>query len=100
VIYDSRMQCPEKKDLQARCTAAWDAYAAEAERNGFSITRNGAIQYPSISEVMARAVDPAGRVPPANYASVIRLRGEHLTASRELSRHLTQHRCYSTILLT
>ena len=26
---------------------------------------------------------------PANYASVVRLRGEHLAASRELSRHLT-----------
>jgi len=87
------MQCPEKKELQERCTAAWDAYAAEAERNGFSITRNGIIQYPSISEVVARAADQAGRRFPANYASVALRRGEHLAASRELSRHLTRHRC-------
>jgi len=86
------MKCPEKLELQQKCTAAWDAYAAEAERQGLLVNPNGGISLPSASELIARARKYSGTFSKA-YAAAIRLRGEHLAASRNLSRHLTGHRC-------
>jgi hypothetical protein len=70
------MLCPDKKELQRKCSAAWDAYAAEIAR----IADHRAA--PSISELVAD-----------RSMAVLRLRGEHLKASLELSQHLTRHRC-------
>ena len=80
------MECLEKRDLQHKCTAAWETFAAEAERQGFLSNQNGGIQYPAISQAV-------GLSHLGSYAAVARLRGEHLAASRALSLHLTSHRC-------
>jgi hypothetical protein len=69
------MRCPKKEELQQKCTAAWEAYAEDARKAGVP-------ERAAISELVA------GR-----HLSALRLRGEHLTASRELSLHLARHRC-------
>ena len=86
------MGCPEKEILQANCAAAWDAYADAARESGLSIDPQGHLRAPSISELLAvrGAADLMGAT---RYATAIRLRGELLKASRELSRHLSRHRC-------
>ena len=70
------MRCAEKEELQRKCTAAWDAYAAEVGKS------YGAARPPAISELVA-----------GGYSFALRRRGEHLKASRELSLHLSRHRC-------
>jgi hypothetical protein len=69
------MRCAEKVELQQKCTAAWEAYAAETRKAGVP-------ERAAISELVA------GR-----HSSALRLRGEHGRASRELSLHLARHRC-------
>jgi len=77
------MHCLEKEELQRNCTLAWDAYAAEVDRAGLAIEPgSGATRPPAISRLLA-----------GGYRSALRLRGEHLEASRELSLHLVRHRC-------
>lgn len=71
----AEMHCAEKEELQRKCTAAWDAYAEEARKAGMP-------ERAAISELVA------GR-----HLAALRLRGEHGSASRELSLHLTRHRC-------
>jgi hypothetical protein len=70
------MYCSIKEELQRKCTAAWEAFAAEIAKSG-DVTRA-----PAISELVASRNLPA-----------LRLRGEHAKASRELSLHLKHHRC-------
>jgi hypothetical protein len=92
------MECSEKKDLQRKCTAAWEAYEEQVRNSGFSFAAGSSGAIPrSICEVarLGLLMNPQtvlGVVSPETSAA-IRLRGEHLKASRELSRHLTNHRC-------
>ncbi len=91
------MTCSEKQDLQNKCTAAWNAYAAVVNESGLyraaelgyeAIDRgSGTVAPPSISGLVAL------RFGSASYSAALRLRGDHLKASRELSRHLSRHRC-------
>ncbi len=84
------MNCQEKLELQRKCTAAWDAYAAAAGKLGLPVKRAGESALPSASKRMAlwHRVDFAEA-----YQSVMRLAAAHFAASRELSQHLTGHRC-------
>ena len=88
------MQCAEKERLQNQCTTAWNAYVTESERAGVSIdVRNGVPMPPSISELVAlRSYSQTSRLPAA-YSAAIELRGRHLAASKQLSNHLSRHRC-------
>jgi hypothetical protein len=46
------MECSEKKDLQRKCTAAWEAYEEAVRSSGLSIAPGGSvvhIRYPSRS---------------------------------------------------
>jgi hypothetical protein len=80
------MSCPEKVSLQEKCIAKWNAYVAAATERGLSIDPQGYLKPPSIGELIAfRSA--------AVYPVAIGLRGEHLKASRDLSRHLSSHRC-------
>ena len=90
------MACPEKEALQKRCTAAWEAYEAAVKKAGLGAA--GSFPIPaSIKEFVEAGLarDPATGKPTlsAAYSTVLFLRGEYLKASRELSSHLTSHRC-------
>jgi hypothetical protein len=90
------MKCPEKERLQQQCTDAWDAYVSEAGKIGITVDqRNGVPMPPTISELKAKSlyVDRQSGMMPAAYSTAIRLRGKHLAASAELSKHLSRHRC-------
>src|SRR5262245_48423537 len=82
------MVCPEKEILQQKCAASWDAYINAANQAGLSVDPQGHIRSPSISELVAAhsAADPTS-ITRSVYAAAVRLRGEHLKTSRELSRH-------------
>ena len=83
------MKCSEKEDLQQECTAKWNDYTAAITESSFSVDpSNGTVKPLSISELVAM-----GRYDATPYAAAVRLRGEHLRASMELSKHLSRHRC-------
>jgi len=86
----SVMKCEEKESLQHECAAKWDAYVETARELGLLVDP-GPVRPPLISELVSSrsALGPAG----AAYSTALRLRGEHLKASRDLSRHLSKHRC-------
>jgi len=77
------MKCPEKEELQQKCIAAWNAYAAAASEWGDSP--------PGIGALFAARLEC--RTASASCAAALRLRGEHLHASLTLSRHLSGHGC-------
>jgi len=87
------MRCAEKEELQRNCSAAWDAYATMVGESGFPVDRQSqTVRPPSISELVAWR--SAGNLSLLDtFAEAIRLRGDHLRASRALSAHLSQHRC-------
>ena len=87
------MDCPEKRELQRKCTAAWDAYEAEALRIGLLVDHGGVLRGPTTSDLIARARNKSIMPVKDAYQAAMKLRGEHMTASRELSHHLTHHRC-------
>jgi hypothetical protein len=87
--YNIPMSCPDKVMLQQKCAAAWDAYTDAAAQAGLVVDPQGFLRAPSISELVARSIFDA--VSP--YSTPLRMRGEHLKASMELSRHLSGHRC-------
>jgi hypothetical protein len=87
------MKCAVKEDLQQECTARWEAYEAAVTESGLSIdARNGMVKAQSIGELM-RLVQPPLQSSGMGVDGLVRLRGEHLKASRELSIHLSRHRC-------
>jgi hypothetical protein len=90
------MDCPEKQALQSRCTAAWESYEAAVKRAGLGAA--GSFPVPrSIRDFVEvdLAVDrKTGKLSLSRaYSTAIFLRGEYLRTSRELSRHLSSHRC-------
>ena len=90
------MDCAEKKDLQRKCTAAWEAYEEAVRSSGLSIAPGGSVSK-SICDVakLGLLMNPQtvqGVLSPEIFAA-IRLRGEHLESSQDLSRHLRNHRC-------
>jgi hypothetical protein len=102
------MKCREKEDLQQKCSARWNDYVAAINESSLSVDpSSGIIKPPSISELVAMGseaarpgqavsgIDPSIGIPwiAKPYAAAIRLRGEHLRASMELSNHLSRHRC-------
>jgi hypothetical protein len=92
------MKCPVKEQLQEKCTAVWNDYVTSVEESGLSVDpRSGIAISPSISELASSAlsIDPATGTPAiaARYSAALRMRGQHLKASRELSKHLSKHRC-------
>ena len=90
------MKCPEKERLQQQCTFAWNQYVTETAAAGISVDiRSGVAMPPTISELTAHSLYSSIRneTLPAAYRMAIRLRGKHLTASMELSKHLSRHRC-------
>jgi hypothetical protein len=89
------MNCAEKERLH-QCPAAWNLYVTETAAAGISVdTRRGVPMPPTISELKAQGsyVDRQTGILPAAYSMAIRLRGKHLAASMELSKHLSRHRC-------
>jgi hypothetical protein len=96
------MKCPEKEDLQQKCTARWNDYMAAINESKLSIDPSGTIRPPSVSELVAMGryeavsgIEPGVGIPSIArpYSVAVRLRGEHLRASMELSNHLSRHRC-------
>jgi hypothetical protein len=90
------MDCPEREALENRCTAAWEAYEAEAKKAG--LRTEDRIPVPrSVSELIRVGfhLDIRTGKPPfssANSSSMF-LRRDYLKALWELSRHLSKHRC-------
>ena len=85
------MRCAEKEKLQRNCTAACDAYAAKVTEAGVPVDRlSGTVRLWSTGELLALRSSTPDR---AFFAEALRLRGEHLRASRALSQHLSRHRC-------
>ena len=73
-----------------KCISEWNAYAEAVRNSGLSLDGgNGSFRYPSISEVMASRL----QLDPKVFSAALRIRGEHLKASAELSKHLSKHRC-------
>jgi hypothetical protein len=102
------MKCPEKEELQQMCTAKWNDYMAAIHESSLSVDpSSGTIKPLSISELVAMGleaarpgqavpgIDPSVGIPSIArpYSVAVRLRGEHLRASMELSNHLSRHRC-------
>ena len=102
------MKCPEKEGLQQKCTTKWNDYVAAIHESGlFLEPGSGTIKPPSISELVAMSheaarpgqaasgIDPGIGIPwmATPYSAAVRLRGEHLRASMDLSNHLSRHRC-------
>jgi hypothetical protein len=89
------MDCPEKEALQKKCTAAWEAYAAEAKKAGLRAENPFPVPR-SVSELMRVSfyLDPRTR-PAFSQAdsTAMFLRREYLKVLWDLSRHLTSHRC-------
>ncbi len=87
------MRCAEKEELQHNCSAAWDAYASRVKELGLPVElQRGTVKTPSIGELFAWR-SAGGLMLPDTLVEAIRLRGDHLRASRELSAHLSRHRC-------
>jgi hypothetical protein len=90
------MDCPEKEALQKRCTAAWEAYQAEAKKAG--LPAEGRFPMPrSVSELIRVGfhLDPQTGKPadlPSNSSAIV-LRRDYIKALGELNRHLSSHRC-------
>jgi hypothetical protein len=90
------MKCPDKEDLQNKCTAAWNTYETAMKHAGLSIgPRTGTIMQISIKDLRAVAglIDPQTRTLREPWRAAIALRWEHLKASAALSTHLSTHRC-------
>src|ERR1700730_3229651 len=102
------MKCPEKEDLQLKCTTTWNDYVAAIHESRLSVDPSSGIVKPlSISELVEMSrqaarpwqatpgIDPGIGIPwiATPYSAALRLRGEHLRASTELSKHLSRHRC-------
>jgi hypothetical protein len=89
------MKCPEKEELEEKCTARWNDYMAVINESKLSIDPgSGIVNPPSISELVAMRGYAAGSDPAKSpYSVAVRIRGEHLRASLELSNHLSRHRC-------
>jgi hypothetical protein len=86
------MKCALKDALQRQCTTEWDAYVAEATKSGLSVDlRSGIAIPPAISELALKQY--TAPVISDRYSTALSLRGKHLKASMELSRHLSRHRC-------
>lgn len=98
-----RMKCLEKDDLQLKCTTKWNDYMAAIHESKLSVDPSSGIVKPlSISELveLSRQAAPGQATSGIGmpwiatpYSVAIRLRGEHLRASMELSKHLSRHRC-------
>jgi hypothetical protein len=102
------MKCPEKEDLQQKCTDKWNDYMAAIHESSLSVDpSSGTLRPPTISELVAMGheaarsgqaasgIEPGVGIPSIArpYSAAVRLRGEHLRASMELSNHLSRHRC-------
>ena len=90
------MDCPEREDLQGRCTAAWEAYESEAKKAGLRAENPFPVPQ-SVSELIRVAfhLDPRTGKPafsPADSTAMF-LRLEYLKVLWELSRQLSRHRC-------
>jgi hypothetical protein len=77
------MDCAEKRDLQRKCSANWDAYAEYA----------GAIKQLTTPgthlTVMTSTMEAFFRKSP----SYVKARNEYHESVRALEQHLVQHRC-------
>lgn len=98
------MDCAEKRELQRKCTAAWEAYEEAVRNSGLSFAPGSSVAMPTSLGAMTKAISElmpglsarvrAGESVVLSAASAaMRFRWEHLRASRELGRHLTNHRC-------
>jgi hypothetical protein len=76
------MRCPEKENLQGRCSSAWYEYQKVAEQLRLPVDSGG-----------AALINPETMTLGQRYLAPITLRQDHLSASWALSRHLTAHRC-------
>lgn len=97
------MKCPEKEDLQGKCTAAWNEH--EDAVNGFKVYASlilgrepRSIPVPNIltllpEPMLISAGYASGEVRKESLLSIAILRGKHLAVSQALSKHLSSHRC-------
>jgi hypothetical protein len=102
------MKCPEKENLQLKCTNRWNEYVAAIHESRLAVDpSSGTIKPLSISELVEMSrqaarpgpttsgMDPGIGMPwiTTPYSAALRRRWEHLRASMELSKHLSRHRC-------
>jgi hypothetical protein len=66
------MDCLEKKELQQKCTSTWDDYEIAMKKKPVILSKG-----------IPRTIAP----------EFLRLYGNRLKASADLSRHLIRHRC-------
>jgi hypothetical protein len=76
------MRCPEKENLQRRCSAAWYEYQKAAEQLDLPADTRG-----------AGLINPETMTLGQRYLAPIALRQDHLSASWALSKHLVVDRC-------
>jgi len=89
------MDCPEKEALQTKCSAAWEAYEAEAKKAGLRAENPFPVPR-SVSELIRVGfhLDPrTGPVFSQANSTAMFLRREYLKALWDLSKHLSNHRC-------
>ena len=97
------MKCPEKEDLQRKCTAAWNEYENATNQFKAQVSSILGQEQKSIPVPQMLLLLPEPMLVNAGYASVETkkanlldiavLRKKHLAASNALSRHLSSHHC-------
>lgn len=96
--YHERMECTEKTELQRACTSAWESCQAHAQEAGIPTGVAGsaldlaAFHKTSVPIAVFKRETNAAELS-AGLKRWVELRGEHMKASRALSRHLALHRC-------
>jgi hypothetical protein len=89
------MDCSEREVLQGRCTAAWEAYEAQAKKVGLRAENPFPVPR-SVSELVRVSFYLDPRTGPAFSqadSTAMFLRQEYLKVLWELSKHLASHHC-------
>jgi hypothetical protein len=97
------MKCPEKEDLQQKCSAAWNEYEQTVnefkERVSSQLGRDPqSVPVPNMlmmlpEPVLAYVGHASIEAKKGSLLDVALLRKKHLAASNALSRHLSSHHC-------
>ena len=97
------MNCPEKEDLQQKCSTAWNAYedaVNEFKAHVFSMVGKEPknIPVPNMlmflpEKVLINAERALTEVKKGNLINTALLRKKHLVASDALSKHISSNRC-------
>jgi hypothetical protein len=86
------MICQEKLDLQRACTTAWASYETHTREAGIVAgDLPDLLKFHKMMSGMWNRSDTFGQLA-STFRNAVRMRGEHLRASRALSLHLSRHR--------